>query len=121
MANYTPVAPSRLAGANLSTGVLTALTQLTGDTFPAGADMFLRVKCGTTTTTIAVMSTSANSGPAGTFLAPLVLTPQLIANDDRLYGPFPAATFADPSDGLVHVTYNATTGISVQAINCQAQ
>jgi hypothetical protein len=83
--------------------------------------MFFRVKCGTTTTTVTVMVAGDNSGPSGTTLAPLTLGPSMAANSDNLYGPFPAATFADPADGQVHVAYSATTGISVQPINCQAQ
>jgi hypothetical protein len=58
------------------------------------------------------MAAGANAGPRGTFLAPLALGANG-ATADKIYGPFPASTFADPSDGLVHLAYSAVTSVTV--------
>lgn len=118
MTAYTTViVPGRLTGANITTFINPSLV---GDTFAPGTDVFLRVKTAGTATTVTVMNAGANSGPSGTFLTPLNLQPLMAATDDRIYGPFPAATFADPSDGQVHVAYSATASVTVQVLNMSA-
>lgn len=112
MTAYVPVAITRAAGVDLTTaGVAVAAS---GDTFPAGYENFLRVKnAGGTICNVTVMNAGANAGPQGTFLAPLALTPGVaITTGDRMYGPFPASTFADPSDGLVHPAYSFVTSVT---------
>jgi hypothetical protein len=103
--------PNRLAGLDLTaTGLVPATSG--GDAFAPGPSVYLRVKTTGTACVPTVMNAGANAGPNGTFLAPIALTGPG-ATGDRLYGPFPASTFADPSDGLVHVAYSAVTGVSV--------
>lgn len=111
MTAYVPVAVTRAAGVDMTTaGVAVA----NNDTFPAGYENFLRVKNGNASaTTVTVMNASANAGPQGTFLAPLALAPAVAGTTgDRMFGPFPASTFADPSDGLVHVSYSVTATVT---------
>lgn len=38
------------------------------------------------------------------------------AGATRIFGPFPAADFANASDGLVHVTYSAVTSVTVYVL-----
>jgi hypothetical protein len=98
----------RAAGLDLSAALNSGLA--TGDTFPAGGDIYLRLKTSGTAFTVAVMNASANAGIVGTFLAPYTLQGgALAATQDKLYGPFPANPFADPSDGLVHLTFTGVT------------
>jgi hypothetical protein len=101
----------RVAGLDLNTASLVAATS-GGDSIPAGADIYLRVKTAGTNCTVTAMAAGANAGPSGTFLAPLALG-AVGATGDRMYGPFPASTFADPSDGLVHLAYSAVTSVTV--------
>lgn len=111
MTAYVPTAISRGAGVDLTAaGVAVA----NNDTFPAGADVFLRVKNGNAAAcTVSVINAGANAGPGGTFLAPLALAPPVpLTTGDRMYGPFPASTFADPSDGQVHVSYSVTATVT---------
>jgi hypothetical protein len=111
MTAYVPVAISRGAGVDLTAaGVAVA----SNDTFPAGNDVFLRVKnTNAAACTVSVINTGANAGPNGTFLAPLALAPSVpLTSGDRMYGPFPANAFADPSDGQVHVSYSVTSGVT---------
>lgn len=112
MTAYVPVAISRGAGVDLTTAGVGVATS--GDTFPAGNDIFLRVKNGSgSAVTVTVINAGANAGPGGTFLAPLALAPVVGATTgDRIYGPFPASVFADPSDGFVHVAYSAATTVT---------
>ena len=103
---------SRAAGLDLSA----ALSQsATGDVFAPGPDIYLRCKnTAGAAATVSVIAAGTVAGPRGTFLATLALAPTVTGTTgDRLYGPFPADTFADPSDGQVHLTYSATTGLTV--------
>lgn len=120
MTAYVPVAVSRAAGADLTTaGVAVAST---GDTFPPGPSNYLRVKnAGGTACTVSIMVASTVAGPSGTFLAPLVLAPNVaITTGDRLFGPFPSFPFADPSDGQVHPTYSFITTVTALVYNLSA-
>jgi hypothetical protein len=102
----------RAAGLDLTIALSAASAG--GDALPAGNDVYLRVKNGNAAVcTVTVMAAGANSGPNGTFLAPLALGSVPASTGDRVFGPFPASTFADPSDGLVHITYSVTTTVTV--------
>lgn len=113
MTAYTPVVVSRSAGADMA-AALTAVGGLATDTFAPGSDVYLRVKStNASTVSVSVINASTVAGPRGTFIAQLALAPVVGATTgDRLYGPFPSDTFADPSDGQVHVTYSTTTNVT---------
>ena len=114
MATLAPIgAANRVAG--LDNTAALAAASAGGDEIAPGNDVFLRVKCGATPCTVTVMAAGANAGPSGTFLAPLVLG-TVAANGDRTFGPFPGSTFADPSDGLVHLAYSAVTNVTVGVV-----
>lgn len=123
MTAYVPVGVTRGAGVDMTAGFVT-VGGTTGDTFPASPDNYLRVKnTSASAVTVSVINAGANAGPSGTFLAPLALSPAVaITTGDRMFGPFPAATFADPSDGQVHVAYSSA-GATVSAVvyNTSAQ
>lgn len=103
----------RVTGLDLS-AALTTPGGTSGDTFPAGGDIYLRLKTGGTAVTASVMSAGANAGPSGTFLAPYVVSGGALgATADKIYGPWPANVFADPSDGLVHIGYSVITSLTV--------
>ncbi len=106
-------AASRAAGLDLTAALASAGAG--GDTFPAGSDIYLRVKNGNAAAcTVTVIAAGTVAGPRGTFLAPLALAPAVGATTgDRIFGPFPADTFADPADGLVHVSYSVTATVTV--------
>lgn len=104
---------SRATGLDLS-AALTSPGGTSGDTFPPGNDVFLRLKTTGTPLTATIMNTGANSGLAGTFLAPYAMGGgALAATQDKLYGPFPSNPFGDPSDGQVHIAYTVVTGLTV--------
>jgi len=113
MTAYVPTVVSRVAGVDMTAaGVAVA----NNDTFPPGDRIYLRVKnAGAGAVTVTVINAGANAGPSGTFLAPLALAPAVAAAGDRLYGPFPASTFADPSDGQVHVSFSAVASVTALA------
>jgi hypothetical protein len=105
-------AADRVTGVDL-TAALTAATG-GGDTIPPGPDVYLRVKNGNAAAcVVTVMQAGANSGPNGTFLAPLELGSVPATTGDRVFGPFPAGTFADPSDGQVHLAYSVSATVTV--------
>jgi hypothetical protein len=104
-------AADRVGGLDLNTANLVAATS-GGDKIPAGSDTYLRVKTAGTDCTVTVMGAGANAGPMGTFLAPVALG-AVGSTGDKMFGPFPASTFADPSDGLVHLAYSAVTSVTV--------
>jgi hypothetical protein len=86
----TPVTAS-LAG----TVVTLAAPDALGDILPAG-DVYLLVTCGATGTTVTIQTTATVDGldvaDAGGPVAP---------DATRLFGPFPARLFAQPSDAAV--------------------
>lgn len=79
-----------------------------GDKFEASADVAFRIKTTGTVSTVTFASPGVCSH-GGTH--PLVVT--MAATEERLVGPFPAARFASPTDGLVAVTYSSVTGLTV--------
>lgn len=83
-----------------------------GDQFPPGEDVMLHVKnADATSKTVTVLSPTPCSQGATHNLA--VAVP---AGTERMIGPLPAGRFAQPSTGLVHVTYSAVTAVTVAAI-----
>lgn len=119
MTAYVPVGVTR-AGVDLT--VAGVAVSSGSDTFPASPDNYLRVKNGGgTVCNVTVMNASANAGPSGTFLAPLAIGSVPITTGDKLFGPFPAYPFADPSDGQIHVAYSFVTTVTALVYNCSAQ
>lgn len=99
---------SRAVGAD-NTVALNNVGGLNADNFPPGGDIFLRVKVTTGPATVSITWPTA-ADAYGDAKADLVLGGGPLATGaDRTFGPFPAAEFADPSDGQVHVKYSATT------------
>lgn len=104
---------SRASGLDLS-AALTTPGGTTGDTFPAGSDIYLRLKTAGTALTASVIDAASVSGPSGTFLAPYTVGGgALAATGDKIFGPWPANVFASPADGLVHVNYTVVTTLTV--------
>lgn len=102
---------TRAAGVDLAPA-LTTPTVGSVDTFTPGSDIFLRLKCGATATTVTVIWPTAIDA-YGVAKQPYTLTGgALVANKDYLVGPFPANEFADPSDGQVHLNYTNVTTVT---------
>lgn len=102
---------SRTAGADLTAALATPNTS--GDTFPPGSDIFLRLKTGATPATVTIVWPTA-ADAYGVLKQPMTLTGgALVASGDRLLGPFPAGEFADPSDGQVHIAFTNATTVTV--------
>jgi hypothetical protein len=81
-----------------------------GDTFPAGGDVYLRVKTAGSNTISPSITWPTALDAYGVSKKDFALnggTPIPISSD-RLFGPFPAVEFADPSDGQVHVNHGGT-------------
>jgi hypothetical protein len=97
----------RVTGLNLDTTLLVNASTI--DAFPAGDDIYLRVTTAGTDCTPTVITASTLAGPAGTWIAPKALG-AVGATGDKMFGNFPASAFAD-SDGLVKVTWSATTNV----------
>jgi hypothetical protein len=91
-----------------------------GDSIPPGPDVYLRVKnANAAACVVTVMAAGANAGPDGTFLAPLALGSVPATTGDRTFGPFPASPYADPSDGLVHLSYSVSASVTVGVFRYQ--
>jgi hypothetical protein len=87
-----------------------------GDTFPAGPNSYLRVKNANAAPCVVTVTPPAAGGRYGTTVAPFALDPPVAATTgERIYGPFPADTYAD-ANGLVNVSYSVTATVSVQAL-----
>lgn len=112
MTAYTVIGvASRAVGVDLAPA-LTTPTVGSVDTFPPGSDIFLRLKCGATPSTVTVIWPTAVDA-YGRSKSPYTLTGAiLVANKDYLLGPFPANEFADPSDGQVHLNYSNVTTVT---------
>ncbi len=106
MAALTPVVASRAGGGSLTTGLVAS--GAAGDTFPAGPNTFLLVQnTGGAAVTVTVTPPST-SGPYGTTIAPLALSPQVeLTTGLRMYGPFPQNPFGD-ANGNVTATCSVT-------------
>lgn len=113
MTALTPSVVARLGGADIGTGMVAAAN---GDTIPAGPNSYLHVKNGSASPCTVSVTPPAGSGPLGTSLAALALTPAVpITTGDVIYGPFPQYPFGD-ANGLVSFTYSATATITVKAL-----
>lgn len=109
-----PVIDSALRSNRMDlTAALTTPGGTTGDTFAPGPDVYLRLKtAGTALTATIVWPTALDA--YGVAKAPLTLDGgALAATGDGVFGPFPAAEFADPSDGQVHIAYTVITTLTV--------
>lgn len=101
---------TRGSGADLSAALATPA--VSGDTFPSGGDIMLRIKTSGTGTTVTI--TNSGLDPYGVGKAAYTIGGgALPATSDKLYGPFPSAEFADPADGQVHIAYTSVTGVTV--------
>jgi hypothetical protein len=105
---YVPDVPSR---AGITPTVNTPATS--GDTFPAGDGIFLRLITAGTPTTITVTPQAAG-GPRGSTVAPYTFTTP--ATGVREIGPFPSNPYAN-SSGLCSPTYSSITGLTVECKN----
>lgn len=82
-----------------------------GDTLQPGDNTFLHVKTGATGVTVTIDSVApCNLG----FDHNLVVV--VAANDDVQIGPLPAQRFAQPTTGLVNVTYSQVATVTVAAV-----
>jgi hypothetical protein len=100
-------------GADRVTGVDLSATlgsPTTSDTFPPGGDVYLRVKNGATGAVTGTITWPTATDAYGVGKSSLVLNggAAIPVSSDRIFGPFPAAEFADPSDGQVHITWTGT-------------
>jgi hypothetical protein len=108
--SYVPDVPSR---AGITPTVNTPA--LTGDTFPAGDQTFLRIISAGTGATITV-TPAAGSGPRGSTVAPYTFTQP--ATGVREIGPFPQNPYGN-SSGLCAVSYSSITALTVECKNYQ--
>lgn len=112
MTALTPSQIARTGGADISAGMVAATN---GDTIPAGCHLHVKNAGGTPVTVTWVAP--AGTGPSGTSLANLALTPTVAATTgDNIYGPFDATPWADPTTGLVTFNYSATASVTVRAL-----
>jgi hypothetical protein len=114
MTALTPSPVSRLAGTDISVGMVPASN---GDTLPASVTNYLHVKNASGAAVTVTVTPSAGSGPLGTTIAPIALAPTVGATTgDMIYGPFPQSPFGD-QNGLVNLTYSATASVTVKALS----
>jgi hypothetical protein len=112
MTALTPSQIARLGGADISSGMVAATN---GDTIPAGCHLHVKNASGAAVTVTWVAPSA--TGPSGTSLANLALTPTVAATTgDMIFGPFDAVPWADPTTGLVTFNYSATASVTVRAL-----
>lgn len=115
MTALTPTQVGRMGGADTKAGAVAATN---GDTIPAGCH--LHVINGSAGAITVTWVAPAGTGPSGTSLANLALTPTVAATTgDMIYGPFDATPWADPTTGLVTFNYSATATVTVKALQIQ--
>jgi hypothetical protein len=113
MTALVPVLCARSGGGDIAAALIAATN---GDTFPAGPNSFLRVKNGNAAACTVTVTPPSTSGPLGTTIGPLALSPQVaLTVGDRIYGPFPTYPFGD-ANGNVTVTYSVTPTVTVEAL-----
>ena len=83
------------------------------DKFRAGAHTYLHVKNGSGDPTTVTVNDPNSDSPTAAFVFDPDIAVTIAGGAEKVLGPFPAARFRDPSDGLVHVTYSAVTSITV--------
>jgi hypothetical protein len=89
-----------------------------GDTFTPDVDTFIEVKNAAgspITVTVVTPRTDPESGQAIADVS--VSVPA--TTGDRMIGPFPAHSFADPTDGLADITYSSATSVTVAVFKLQ--
>ena len=112
MTALTPVTASRAAGANFGAALTAASAS---DTFPAGPNTYLRVKNGGATTITVTVTPATGSGPQGTTIQALALSPVVESTTgDRIYGPFPQNPFGD-ANGNVNITETPFASVTIGA------
>lgn len=113
MALLVPVLCARSGGGDIAAGLTAASAS---DTLAAGGNSFLRVKNGNAAACTVTVTPPAGSGPLGTTIGPLALSPAVGATTgDRIFGPFPQTPFGD-ANGLVTITYSVTPTVTVEAL-----
>lgn len=107
MATLTPNVVNAQAGFRDDNALVAAAGG--GDAFAPGADTFVRIN-------------NAGGAPiTPTFVTPGSVRGNAIADgggavtngQSRMFGPFPADTYADPTTGLVTVTYSGVTSVTI--------
>lgn len=83
-----------------------------GDVLQPGDHTFLKVKNGGGSGITVTVASPGTCNQGGTH--DLVVSVAAGAIED--IGPLPAQRFANPSDGLVHVTYSGVTTVTVSAV-----
>jgi hypothetical protein len=112
--------------ANLSTQTITragigptyAAAAGGGDTFTPDVDTFSHVKNGSgspITVTVVTPRTDQESGQA---IADVTVSVPATTGE-RMIGPFPHNSFADPTDGLADITYSGVTSLTVAVLKVQ--
>jgi hypothetical protein len=96
-----------------SAGLLQALAAANADgsTFVNDSKTFLIVKnTNAVTCNVTVTSNNCSQGQSHSE------TVAIVQNATKIVGPFPKAKFNNSSDGLVHISFNAVTDVTIQAI-----
>lgn len=84
-----------------------------GDLLTPGSGVMLHAKnTDASQTTITVVTPKDAAPDIGTEDLKVVVP----AGEERLIGPLPKQLFADPADGMAHITYSSTTALSVAAL-----
>jgi hypothetical protein len=81
-----------------------------GDKFTPSNDTYVRIRNTDASPKTVTFVTPREAVPGVAEADVAIVVP---AGEDRLVGPFPAGTFGDPTDGLVHVTYSAVTSVTL--------
>jgi hypothetical protein len=84
-----------------------------GDQILPGPTTYIRVNNGGGSPIIVTVATPGTIGNSG--LAQGDVSVSVTNAQSRLIGPFPAHLFADPTDGLVDITYSGVTSVTVGA------
>lgn len=120
MTTYTVVdAADRNTGIDLT---VAGTLPTASDTFAPGPNVYLRVTNGVTNNITVAVTWPTAQDALGVAKANLVLNGGVAipVSADRIFGPFPASEFADPSDGMVHLTNTGVfTGTSMRVYQAQ--
>lgn len=83
-----------------------------GDTCEASADLELRVKNGSGASITVTVASPTPCNQGGTH----PLSVAVAAGAEQAIGPLPPQRFANPSTGLVNITYSSATSVTVAAV-----
>lgn len=92
------------------------------DTFTPGPNVYLRVTTGATNNATVAITWPTAVDVYGVSKKDFTLNggAAIPISSDRIFGPFPANEFADPSDGQVHVNFTGTpAGTSMRVYQAQ--